>query len=353
MLINVFDWQLDLWDRLVCDLENLPHAILLAGSAGLGKQAFAQGLAARLLCEQPEHVGEHGFACGICTSCAWLGSDNHPDFRLLRPDDGGEGGEGGEDSRSLPPAKKAGGDVIRVDQVRALSEFVYVASHRNGNRVVVISPAEAMNPAAANSLLKILEEPPAGVYFIMISDSWRRLLPTLRSRCRSIVMGRPDQVQAQRWLAGQGTKNAAELLRMAGGSPLLAVEWAEQGRLDAYQKVLESLADKPSDPVAMAAKWSAVLKVESGFGMPQLVEAIQKWVFDLMLYKASGRLRYHDAWRGWFAQLTAKATSSALMICHNDLLRIRAVARHPLNSQLLLEDLATRYLRSLSPRAFA
>lgn len=350
MLIKIFEWQLPLWRQLLSDIKNMPHAMLMGGPDGFGKLAFAQALAARLLCEQ-RNEGEDAekFACGACSSCTWLAAGNHPDFRLIQPDDSEVGNEESEEAQNASSGRKTPTGPIRVNQIRSLMDFVYVGSHRHGNRVVIISPAESMNPAAANALLKVLEEPPAGVYFIMVSDSWRRLIPTLRSRCRNIIFGRPDLLLADQWLAGQGVKNPAELLRLAGGAPLLAAEWAEQGRLDSYRSAIEVLANEPVDPVAMAIRWSAVLKAELGFGLPQLVETVQKWVLDLILLKTAGRLRFHDAWRDRIESLATQASGTGLMACYNDLLRIRAVARHPLNAQLFLEDMATRYLRSLSP----
>jgi len=340
-----------LWRLLLSDIQSLPHAMLMAGPKGLGKLAFAQALAARLLCEQDRHgMAADGLACGRCSSCVWLTSDNHPDFRLIQPEDSDESGEeGAEEAQTRSTGRKSGRGPIRVDQIRALTDFVYVGSHRHGHRVVIISPAESMNLAAANSLLKILEEPPIGVYFILVSSSWRRLIATLRSRCRVVSFGRPELPLAFDWLTRQGVGKAADILRLVGGAPLLAMEWAEQGRLDSYDEVIEALATKPLDPVAMAAKWSALLKVEHSYGLPQLIETIQKWVFDLVLLKTAGAVRYHDAWRDKLEMVAAKASATGLIACYNDLLRIRAVAEHPLNPQLFLEDMATRYLRSLSP----
>lgn len=348
--MNIFEWQKPLWRALFSDAGNMPHAMLMAGPQGLGKLAFAQALAARLLCEQrKEAEGPDGMACGQCSSCTWLASGNHPDFRLVQPDEGDDAGEEGGETPASASARKPGQGPIRVDQIRALADFVYIGSHRHGSRLVIIAPAESMNPAAANALLKVLEEPPAGVYFILVSSDWRRLIPTIRSRCRSIVFGRPDPVQAEQWLTAKGVKSAAALLRLTGGAPLLASDWAEQGRLDSCAKAIEALADKPLDPVAMAAKWAALLKGTQGFDLPQLVETVQKWVFDLILLKISGGLRYHQDWHGKLEMLADKASSTGLLACYNDLLRIRAVVRHPLNTQLFLEDLATRYLRALAP----
>ncbi|MBI5922295.1 MAG: DNA polymerase III subunit delta' [Betaproteobacteria bacterium] len=346
--MKIFDWQKPLWQLLLGDLQNLPHAMIMAGAQGMGKLAFAQAFAARLLCqsigltENPDQM-----PCGQCSSCTWLASGNHPDFRLVQPE--GEGDEEGEEaSKAAPNPVKPGQGLIKVEQIRSLNDFVFIGSHAQGKRIAILSPAESMNAAAANALLKILEEPPAGVYFILIVNSWHHLLPTIRSRCRKIVFHCPDQELAQEWLTQEGVKSAAELLQLVGGAPLLAANWVEQGRLETYGKALEPLADNPDDPVAMAAKWSGLLKTETGFGLPHLVEALQKWLYDLLLLKLTGKLSYHQAWRKKLEVLERRASVVGLLAGYQELLKIRAVARHPLNTQLFLEDLATRYLRLIA-----
>lgn len=380
--MNIFPWQAELWDQLMSAPDKLPHALLLAGPAGLGKQAFAMAMAARLLCEAPlAQGGAEALACGCCSSCNWLAAGNHPDFRLVQPQSE-EAEEAGETeatvTEAVAPAPAATGKVkkgkaapvaaaarmgmgtgtagtgtLRIDQIRRLADFVFVGSHRHGRRIVILQPAEAMNPAAANALLKILEEPPPSVCFILISHAWRKLLPTIRSRCRVVVFGRPAPALAASWLQDEGVEDAGSLLQLAGGAPLLARDWAQQTVLASYRKALEPLLltqDGPADPVSMAAKWGELLKADSAFDLPQLVDIVQKWVTDLTQVALAGSLRYHlePAWRDRLEALAKRSNATALLGCDKDLRRIRAVARHPLNTQLFLEDMAARYLRSLS-----
>ncbi|MES2502079.1 MAG: DNA polymerase III subunit delta', partial [Pseudomonadota bacterium] len=128
----------------------LPHALLLRGSAGIGKQDFALELARSLLCKAP--IETH--ACGECTSCLWFKEMHHPDFRLISPEDA-------ESSEDVPKKKTAKKSQISVAQIRQLIDYLSLSQHQaSGYRVILISPAETLNIASANALLKMLEEPP-------------------------------------------------------------------------------------------------------------------------------------------------------------------------------------------------
>jgi DNA polymerase III subunit delta' len=335
-----FSWHDSLWRELWAPASGLPHALLLTGSEGIGKSAFAIGLAARLLCESP---AARTAACGGCPSCRWFAAGNHPDYRYVIP-----GADVETEGESAEGEKKKASRQIRIDQIRALEDFVFVGAHRDGARVVVIEPAEAMNIAAANSLLKILEEPPSSVYFILISSRWRRLLPTIRSRCRVLKLPRPPLAEAKEWLAAKGDREAAELLPLVGGAPLLAIEESERGRSSVLAGVVASLADPGRDPLALAARWESHLqtKGEGGLPMETLVGVLQKWVADLAQCKLAGRSRYHSA-KG-MAGSVEEASATGLIRCYNELVRMRALASHPLNPRLFLEEMAARYLRSLA-----
>ena len=168
----IYPWQADDWSRLQQLRSHWPHALLLHGQAGIGKLRFAQHLAQGLLCEAQQPNGE---PCGHCAACGWFSQGNHPDYRIVVPDalaaergpasaddsaDKADKADGDEGRKTRAPSKE-----IRIEQVRALLDFSGVGSHRGGMRVVVLYPAEALNVAAANALLKTLEEPPAGVVF--------------------------------------------------------------------------------------------------------------------------------------------------------------------------------------------
>jgi DNA polymerase-3 subunit delta' len=234
---EVYPWHDGLWISLTRDLARLPHALLLHGQAGLGKQIFARRLAHSLLCLEPDSALA---ACGRCKSCQLFAVGNHPDFQLIAPL---------EDSRT-----------ITVDQIRALAEFAAFRPHTAARKVVIIAPAEAMNLNAANSLLKVLEEPPAGSFLILVTSQRARLPATIRSRCTHILFSAPDRAQALAWLKSSGgdPQGREVLLGQASGAPLLAAEYARTGLLTQREQFLRDAAALRAGretPLACAARW--------------------------------------------------------------------------------------------------
>lgn len=228
-------WQWSLWTRLtrLQDEGCLPHALLLSGAHGVGKKELADALVARTLCRESGEI-----ACGRCHSCRMLQAGYHPD--LLR----------------ISPAEKS--RQIRIDPIREVSRFVAQTAQQSGYRVVVLQPAEAMNVAAANALLKSLEEPGERTLFILLADIPSRMLATIRSRCQHWALGIPQPQACLPWLEeelGEGN-DAAFWLRVAGGLPLLARELASpeaRGLRQELQELFDALV-RGGEPVAEAAR---------------------------------------------------------------------------------------------------
>ncbi len=360
----LYPWQQETWRQLLSDLGRLPHALLLHGPEGSGKGLFAQTLAARLLCEQAE--GE-AFACGQCPACQWFNSGNHPDFRLVQPESeeaqgesesGGEGGEGGEesDAGTEKAGKKKRSTQIKIDQVRELADFMVMGTHRQGLRIVILRPAEAMNMHTANSLLKLLEEPISGSLFLLVTGKLNQLLPTVKSRCRQLHFGKPTPEAALAWLRAEKAPAAEELLALAGGMPLAALALAS-GKLPTYRRRFLAAVSDPlrQDMLRLAGELEGWLKppkgAEADLDMAQLVDWMQKWVTDLARVASGASPMFHPESRETLAALAGKCSTAALFACYNDLQRARAVARHPLNARLFLEDMLLRYGRVFSQGA--
>ena len=144
----------------------LSHAYLVTGGGGDSRAAFAGRLAAAYLCEGDTPP------CGRCRACRKVGKGSHPDL-----------------SRTAPPPDKA---EITVEQIRALRADAYVRPNEGRRKVYVIDPADAMNPAAQNALLKVLEEGPAYAAFLLVSDRPGKLLDTVRSRCELLSLPREE-----------------------------------------------------------------------------------------------------------------------------------------------------------------
>lgn len=347
------DWHITQWATLLgSGLERIAHANLLTGPAGVGKHQFAAQLAALLLCEQVTHVqagvAELPQACGVCPSCHWLGSDSHPDFRHVCADTDGDAEADAEQvtTRATDSKKKRASSVIKIDAIRALEDFVYMGSHRQGRRVVLISDADQMNGPAANALLKILEEPPASVYFILATSRVRVLLPTIRSRCRLLAFRGPPRDQAENWLrAHEADSRAAKFIDVAGGAPLQVLEWQKQGVLAALESALETLA-RAREPLVLAKEWDDLLKREPILTLDMLVEAVQRWLLDATLIGVGLPVRYHSRWN-----LPERSKVAALTVATKgwrELLRFRRSARHPLNQQLFLEEFSVFALHALN-----
>lgn len=334
MMNELYPWQSALWQKLADMRPRMPHAFLLQGRRGIGKLDFAMRLTQSLLCEQP--LPDHA-ACGLCNSCNWFLQNNHPDFRLLEPEDV----DHAADDESAAPAKSSKKSQIAVDQVRELGEFLGLSPHRAGLRIILLHPAETLNAASANALLKMLEEPPSGVLFLLVTHQPQRLLPTIRSRCNVIDMPSPSRSVAEAWLAARGVKHAPQRLAYAGGAPLPAMQ-EEDGaakRLAELHAMLNQGAQM--DPFAAAA-----LCVRDG--VAEVVNVLQKWVYDLLSVHLAGQLRYHLLQVESLQGLSKRVNLTKLLDFQRSLGEARRHAQHPLNADLQLESLLIQYTQVFS-----
>jgi DNA polymerase-3 subunit delta' len=304
----------------------LPHALLMHGPEGVGQFELGMAFAQFLLCEKPAPIGR---ACGCCSACVWFEQGNHPDFRLLRPESmaGDDEGEAAAESR-----KKS--DQIKIDQVRDLQRFLAVGAHRAGLRVIVLHPADAMNISTQNAVLKSLEEPPPYTLFLLVTNSPHRLLPTIRSRCQSISVPVPNRELAVQWLESQRIENPQSVLALAGGAPLSAMRLSEFEPV--RQRLIEQLCDPRFDPVAATEHCLGAEPSEA-------VAWLQRWVYDLLCLRLTGRVRYHVADKQGVRATAARCDPSRAATLLRKLAKARSLAQHPLNPRLFFEDLLIQY----------
>jgi DNA polymerase-3 subunit delta' len=336
---QLYPWQQDPWSRLQQMRERLPHAILFHGPAGIGKSGFLEAFAQSLLCE---NVQPDGHACGTCASCGWFTQGNHPDYRRVRPEaledeaPAGEGDEAGDGDKKSKSTKTASKD-IKIEQIRALADFMNISTHRQGLRVVVLYPAEALNMPASNALLKTLEEPPPGTVFLLASNGLDRLLPTILSRCRKFALPMPDHAAALAWLQGQGVNDADGWLREQGGAPLAALAQAEGGSREDLDALLAVLAQPSVDGALRAADRL------SKAPLANLVAWQQRWLYDVFSYKLSGIIRYYPRYERQLAQLANRMSVPNVLRAIKAANDRRAVADHPLSPKLFVEAMLLDY----------
>lgn len=326
----IYPWQDELWHQLFNARQKLPHALLMQGRKGVGKLDFARALAQGLLCESP-HVSGHG--CGECLACNWIAQGNHPDFRCMEPEALTDTGEAGENK-----GKKASRQ-IRIEQVRELEGLINLSAHRNGMRVIIVHPAEAMNINAANALLKTLEEPPANTLFILITHQPQYLLPTVRSRCRKISFPVPPLEQSLSWLREQGVTDPAPFLAQAGYAPLVALEMVSDELQETRRGFLSQLSRPHTlDPIAMAEKSEKI-------DLVNVVKWLQQWMYDLIGYHFSGMIRYQGDFSKEISELSCIIKVDEALVYQKDLLEAQKNVHHPLNAQLLMEQLLLSYMQ--------
>jgi DNA polymerase III subunit delta' len=332
--VNPLPWHREALGELLALRERMPHALLVHGRPGIGKVEFARALGAAVLCETPLD----GLACGHCPSCHWLSQGNHPDYREIVPEAANEDESEGEEAARPDKAKSL---VIKIDQVRAIADFISLTTHRAGYRVLLIHPAESMHPGAANALLKTLEEPPPKTLIVLVSGQPARLLATIRSRCRLVGLATPDRDAALKWLESEGVADAESALAAAGGAPLLARELAAPEEAQLRKRIVNELA-KPGG--ADALQLASML--DKG-AVPKLVFWMQTWVQDLVRVRLAGNPRHHVEHAQALRSRARGADLDALFALDRDLAEAKRLSSHPLNARLVAEHLIMSYNQAI------
>jgi len=225
--------------------DRLPHALLLHGPRDTGKTQLASQFVASILCLENRHP-----ACGKCRSCQLLSSGAHPDRHVITFEENPKTGE----------LRKE----ILVSQVRRLIGSLNLTNTISRRKVALIHPVEAMNRAAANALLKTLEEPPGATVLVLVSHDTRRLPATIRSRCQNLHVRPADPSVATKWLCAElniAAEQAESAVMAAAGSPLKAASMIADGSIEHYQRVLSVLDDlrsRRTSPGAAVAELAAV-----------------------------------------------------------------------------------------------
>ncbi|WP_084631072.1 DNA polymerase III subunit delta' [Ferrimonas senticii] len=207
-------WLTEPWQQWLARRSSgrLGHGLLIQGAVGVGKGLLAEQITQALLCQQPSVAG----GCGHCKSCLLLNSGHHPDRIDIEPD----------------------GNQIKVEQIRALITALESTAHQGGGRVVILHQVERLNGAAANALLKTLEEPMPGVHLVLLTAMPQQLLPTIVSRCQRLLVALPTWQQSCAYLDQSLGNHDGDSAQQLGdwpywqallGGPLALTQWLQQG----------------------------------------------------------------------------------------------------------------------------
>ena len=312
---HVYPWQLNVWNTLTQRFPQVGHGLLFYGKKGCGKEAFTQQFLAWLLCldKQPNQP------CGQCSSCLWLKSDTHPNYVYVTTD---------EDNKKQN-AK------IKIEKIRELQPFVQQTV--DGWRVIVIEPAEALNIASSNALLKTLEEPGERVVIILLADHYLKLPATIRSRLQHYALDRLTDVQANAYLnehlnAEQQTLSTL-LLNLSNGMPLAAIELASSEWLTLRSAFINDwchLVSQKNMPMQYASKWNKQLNFS------ELIVMFEYLLADLVAYKMEQNVKNSDL---DFSLLAEQYQLEQLFDIYNDVHQAKQMVEQNVQSNLIVDQL--------------
>jgi DNA polymerase-3 subunit delta' len=318
--MSVLPWQrqnwVHLWDYR---LQNrVPQALLITGNKGLGKQHLANQFAFSLLCAKPQ---DNGLGCGHCDSCLLLNAETHPDFIQISP------GEPGK--------------AITIGQIRSLVTRLTLKPQFESYRVVIVNPADLMNNAAANAFLKCLEEPTERTVILLITDKPAHLPATIVSRCQKLAVARPDKETVFAWLKQQNVEalhcNVSTLFGLAQGSPLLALDYANDGTLtlrDDCFKAWMDIAKQRKHPVIIAEDWHKLPE-------SPLIFWITSWIIDMIkcCYQTKADWLYNPDLKESLQELSQQLELKGLYKLYDLMLISRQRLNTQINKQTMFEEI--------------
>ncbi|MEK5757916.1 DNA polymerase III subunit delta' C-terminal domain-containing protein [Acinetobacter variabilis] len=317
---QIYPWQQQVWETLTGRFPKLGHGLLFYGKKGCGKEAFAQEFLAWVLCLNRQPKGP----CGECGSCQWLKADTHPNYVYISTD---------EDNKKQN-AK------IKIEKIRDLLPFVQQTV--DGWRVIVIEPAEALNIASSNALLKTLEEPGENIVIILLADHYLKLPATIRSRLQHFALDRISSAQFSEYVEAQlpeaGSSQQQLLMNLSNQMPLQAIEVAQSSWLPLRQEFMEDwkkLVIQKNMPMAIATKWNKSLS----FG--EFGQMFEYLLSDLICVKLNQAVKNIDL---DFNVLAEQYSLETLFKIYEDFQRAKQYLEQNVQSNLVLDELCIKLM---------
>jgi len=231
--------HLDQW-RESLSSDRKPQAVIFNGSQGMGKSILLEQIIADLLCRISTP------ACGECQNCRLNHQGYHPDVDRLIPEN----------------------NLIKVKMIRSLTDFFISTPHCSDHKIAVIEEAHLMNPASANALLKVLEEPPSRGLLFLVTDSKHRLMPTIRSRCISlnVMLNANEKQQLLPWLQQQGQwteSHVLDALMLTDWQPLTALDLLKSDGVEQFNQYLDLLYHSSIEKQSVSEVAKLLAEIES------------------------------------------------------------------------------------------
>lgn len=322
----LYPWLMPTYDKITTAFSqgHGHHALLFKADVGLGAESLVNAIAAFLFCQESQKP------CGHCHHCHLFSAGHHPDFHLLAPIEDKD---------------------IGVDQVRDINEKVNQHAQQGGNKIILVQGAERLTEAAANALLKTLEEPRPNTYFLLQTDLSSSLIATIYSRCQSWVLNVPTLGVAQAWLQSQRDDEMVDIhtaLRINYGRPLLALTTLEQGLIEKRREFLRAF-------------WMFYLRRSPLEVLPLFDKALIYQQLDWLNSFLSDALKDKLGIRtGWVSQDLAKGvqqfsekqTASGLLKANQIMQKVRwdLTQINGVNQELILLDGLTRLITEVFDR---
>ena len=325
---KLFENQRLVVDRLIASFKNerVGHAYMFDGERGTGKEEIALFFAKLLLCENPVDF----VPCETCSSCSRITSGNHPNVTIIRPD----------------------GQTIKKDQMDEFLLKMTKKGYESGRKIYIISRADRMNAASANTLLKYLEEPDGNVTAILLTDSYQSILPTIQSRCQRISFSQPARETMIATLETREiTASMAATVTMVTANVDEAFQIAQDDAFAQMRKTVLKLVEASDQNVHEAllfiqSNWSQVFKErdETDRGLDLLLYAYR----DVAASKAELQSipAYPDQ-QEFFKSLAMRMTYSQLSAIMESILQAKRHLHSNMNRTLLMEQLVLKMQEGL------
>ncbi len=312
---QVYPWQQPVWETLTQRFPQIGHGLLFYGKTGCGKHAFAQHFLAWILCLNKSLSS----ACGECSSCQWLKSGTHPNYVHISTDE----------------ENKKQNAKIKIEKIRDLLPFVQQTV--DGWRVILIEPAEALNIASANAMLKTLEEPGDRVLIILLADHYLKLPATIRSRLQHYALDRISPMQSEQYLqqhlAVEWHPKIPLLMNLSNMMPLQALALAELdwlNRRGEFVQDWQKLVVQKSMPMQFATKWNKELTFVN------FIQMFEYLLSDIICVKLNQVVKNTDL---DFSVLSEQYTLENLFSIYEDLQQAKLKVDQNVQTNLIIDQL--------------